>query len=48
MPVVMAKARAQIIFFMASPFLIVLKLPEHGNDIRDSHHSLALLIGEPS
>jgi len=39
MPVVMAKARAQIIFFM--PFLVVLKLPEQGKKIRDRHHVLS-------
>jgi hypothetical protein len=41
MPVVMARARAQIILFMASPFLLCLRLPEQGNDIRDRHHVLA-------
>src|SRR6516225_518292 len=37
MPVVMAKARAQIIFFMA---LVLLELPEQCKKIRDRHHVL--------
>ena len=43
MPVVMAKARAQIIFFMA---LVLLELPEQCKEIRDRHHVLEL-FGSP-
>jgi hypothetical protein len=43
----MAKARAQIIFFMAVPlFLVVLGLPEKCKEISDRHHVLELF--EPS
>ena len=46
-PVVMTKARAQIIFFMAVPlFLVVLGLPEKCKEISDRHHVLELF--EPS
>ena len=40
MPVVMAKARTQIIFFMASPFFGCVVIAEEGKEIGDSHHVL--------
>jgi hypothetical protein len=44
MPVVSVKAKARItaIFFMAVPLVSMWMLPEHGKDIRDSHHVLEL------
>ncbi len=44
MPVLSVKARARItaIFFMAVPLFSDVILPEHGKDIRDSHHVLEL------
>jgi hypothetical protein len=46
MPVVMARARAIMtaIFFMAVPFISYFDIARTGEDFRDRHHVLELLV----